>query len=85
MQGEPAERQPQNHLPRARWPAESPLRRLECHRDPTPHIRPAGVSVTQMDWLPTEASIAAARRQLEWQGENPPELNPPTHCAACHR
>ncbi|HEU4378127.1 MAG TPA: cytochrome c3 family protein [Hyphomicrobiaceae bacterium] len=58
---------------------------LECHRDSAAHIRPAGVSVTQMDWVPTEASIAAARRQLEWQGENPPELNPPTHCAACHR
>ncbi len=58
---------------------------LECHRDPTPHLRPAGVSVTQMDWLPTDETKAAAQRRLEWQGDNPPELNPPTHCSACHR
>jgi hypothetical protein len=58
---------------------------LECHRDPTSHVRPAGVSVTQMDWLATAESIAAARQRLEWSGDNPPELNPPTYCSACHR
>lgn len=58
---------------------------LECHRDPTPHIRPKGVSVTDMDWTPTPESIAAAQARLEWQGDVPPELNTPTHCSACHR
>lgn len=58
---------------------------LECHRDPTTHLRPAGVSPTDMTWDATDASIAAARQRLEWHGETPPELNPPTYCSACHR
>jgi hypothetical protein len=59
---------------------------LECHRDPKPHVRPAGISVTDMDWKPTEASIAAAKKLLEPQGTDKfPALNPPTHCGACHR
>ncbi|MBL8724007.1 MAG: cytochrome c3 family protein [Planctomycetes bacterium] len=58
---------------------------LECHRDPTPHIRPRGVSATQMDWTPTPESIAAARARLSASGDSMPELNPPTHCSACHR
>ncbi|MFY9341485.1 MAG: cytochrome c3 family protein [Planctomycetota bacterium] len=58
---------------------------LECHRDPTPHIRPSGVKSTEMGWTPTTDSIAAAKKLLEWQGEAPPALNPPTYCSACHR
>ena len=58
---------------------------LECHRDPTSHIRPEGVSVTQMDWQPTDESRAAARKRLEWINNERPQLNPPTHCSACHR
>lgn len=58
---------------------------LECHRDPTPHIRPDGVAATQMDWQPTADSIAAARKLLAWHGDAAPVLNPPTHCSACHR
>jgi len=58
---------------------------LDCHRDPAPHVRPPGVPATRMDWVPTAESIAAAQRRLEWQGDTPPELNPPTHCSACHR
>jgi hypothetical protein len=58
---------------------------LECHRDPTSHIRPAGVAPTKMDWIPDASSIAAARQKLEAVGQSPPELNPPTHCSACHR
>jgi len=59
---------------------------LECHRDPTPHLRPAGVSVTDMEWTPDDASIAAARQRLATTEADPiPELNPPTHCSACHR
>ncbi|MCA8948637.1 MAG: cytochrome c3 family protein [Planctomycetes bacterium] len=58
---------------------------LECHRDPVKHLRPAGVSPTRMDWVADEASMAAARKRLEWSGDTPPELNPPEHCSACHR
>lgn len=58
---------------------------LECHRDPTTHIRPTGVAPTRMDWTATADSIAAAKQLLAWQGDNPPALNPPTHCSACHR
>ncbi len=58
---------------------------LECHRNPTPHIRPAGVKPTQMDWQPNAESMALAQKRLEWNGQTPPELNPPTHCSACHR
>jgi hypothetical protein len=58
---------------------------IECHRDPTAHIRPPGVSVTQMDWVADNDSIAAAQRRLAWQGDARPELNPPTYCSGCHR
>ncbi len=58
---------------------------IECHRDPTSHLRPAAVAVTKMDWVADPASITAAKRRLEWQGETRPELNPPTYCSACHR
>ncbi len=58
---------------------------LECHRDPTPHLRPEGVSVTKMDWTPTAESMAAAKARLDWANGQPPKLNPPTHCSACHR
>ena len=53
---------------------------LECHRDPAPHLRPDGVKATQMDWKPSDESLAKAHARLE-SGE----LNPPTHCSACHR
>jgi hypothetical protein len=53
---------------------------LECHRDPTPHLRPRGTSATKMDWQPDADSIRSARARLEAN-----ELNPPTHCSACHR
>lgn len=55
---------------------------LECHRDPSTHIRPLDVPVTKMDWEPTEASIAAAQQLL---AGDEPALNPPVHCSACHR
>jgi len=58
---------------------------LECHRDPTSHIRLPGESPTQMDWQPTAASIAAAKKLLEGQDGNVPAINPPTYCSACHR
>lgn len=58
---------------------------LECHRDPTPHIRPRDVSVTQMDWTANEASITAAKTLLAEADGKLPALNPPTYCSACHR
>jgi len=58
---------------------------LQCHRDPTEHIRPEGVSITDMEWDSTPETIAAARKLVEWSGDEMPHLNPPTHCSACHR
>ncbi|MBL8753436.1 MAG: cytochrome c3 family protein [Planctomycetes bacterium] len=58
---------------------------LECHRDPTEHIRPREIAPTDMTWKPTEESKAAARKLLESAGDSLPALNPPTHCSACHR
>lgn len=58
---------------------------LECHRDPTSHIRPTSIAPTKMDWTPDANSVDAAKKLLAWQGDNPPALNPPTHCSACHR
>ena len=58
---------------------------LECHRDPTPHIRPADVSPTNMTWAADAASIAAAKQLLEARDGQLPALNPPTYCSACHR
>ena len=58
---------------------------LECHRNAAPHIRPDDVKVTNMEWEPSAKSIAAAQKLLNWDGDSPPHLNPPTHCSACHR
>jgi hypothetical protein len=47
---------------------------LECHRDPTPNLRPKD-QITNMDWRPEMAPPG-------WQ---PPAVNPPKHCSGCHR
>jgi len=47
---------------------------LECHRDPTPNLRPKD-QITNMDWRPEMAPPG-------WQ---PPAVNPPQHCSGCHR
>ncbi len=47
---------------------------LECHRDPTPSLRPKD-QVTNMEW--TLASNPP--------GFQPPTVNPPQHCSGCHR
>jgi hypothetical protein len=52
---------------------------LDCHRDPDPHLRPAG-EITNMEWIPESsprATGAAIRRQLN--------VDPPVTCTACHR
>ena len=46
---------------------------LDCHRNPTPNLRPKD-QVTNMEWT----SAAAAN----WTA---PQVNPPTHCSGCHR
>lgn len=47
---------------------------LECHRDPTPNLRPKD-QITNMNWTPDMAPAG-------WQ---PPKVNPPTNCSGCHR
>jgi hypothetical protein len=51
---------------------------LDCHRDPGKSIRPPGVSVTQMDWEPTDSHSRTQSRSGR-------EVNPPEHCSGCHR
>ena len=46
---------------------------LDCHRDPTPNLRPKD-QVTNMEWKPEMAA-----------GWTPPKVNPPKHCSGCHR
>ncbi len=47
---------------------------LECHRDPSPNLRPKD-QITNMKWTPDMAPAG-------WQ---PPKVNPPTNCSGCHR
>lgn len=47
---------------------------LECHRDPTPNLRPKD-QITNMDWQPEMAPA----------GWKPPSVNPPQNCSGCHR
>jgi cytochrome c7-like protein len=56
---------------------------LECHRDPTPNLRPVS-ELTNMSWKLDEASAmsasAAAAPRLAATSVRPPE-----HCTGCHR
>jgi hypothetical protein len=52
---------------------------LDCHRDPQPHLRPRE-AVTQMAWVPTEASQSLGRRLRELY-----DVNPKDDCSVCHR
>lgn len=47
---------------------------LECHRDPTPHLRPKS-EVTTMGWEPSASPAPAVAHPVE----------PSTDCVACHR
>jgi hypothetical protein len=52
---------------------------LDCHRDPTPHLRPES-EITNMEWDPTESRRAigeAVAAQLH--------VEAPLYCTACHR
>jgi hypothetical protein len=46
---------------------------LECHRNPTPNLRPKD-QITNMEWKPGDTP--------NWQA---PKVNPPEHCSGCHR
>lgn len=55
---------------------------LDCHRDAAAHLRPENVEVTEMDWKPDQQSLEQAAARLD---PTSGDLNPPTHCSACHR
>ena len=50
---------------------------LECHRDPSPHLRTA-TEITKMDWQPRLATAEATTA-------NGRHARPPVHCSGCHR
>jgi hypothetical protein len=47
---------------------------LDCHRDPTPNLRPES-EITNMSWKPGDATGALAGASV----------HPPEHCTGCHR
>jgi hypothetical protein len=51
---------------------------LDCHRDPTPNLRPVS-EVTNMSW---RAEPADRRARPAGTARKP---TPPTHCSGCHR
>jgi hypothetical protein len=55
---------------------------LECHRDPTPNLRPRD-QVTNMDW--SEAGGEKARVSLGKQLKHQYHISPNTDCVTCHR
>lgn len=46
---------------------------LECHRNPTPNLRPKS-EITNMEWKADSAHPF-----------DPPKVNPPQNCSGCHR
>lgn len=50
---------------------------LDCHRNPTPHLRPKS-ELTSMSWRPPDAELTAALA-----AEN--KVRSLTHCSTCHR
>jgi len=53
---------------------------LDCHRDPAKHIRPENISVTQMDWTPSQDHEEKMNNFIQQHNISPPE-----DCTACHR
>jgi hypothetical protein len=59
---------------------------LDCHRNPGPHLRPEGVSPTDMNWKPDAARLALAPEDPQtWKAANGRTVSPPVHCSGCHR
>ncbi|QDU60870.1 Class III cytochrome C family protein [Planctomycetes bacterium Pan216] len=54
---------------------------LDCHRNPTPNLRPPS-EVTNLDWQPPEGKTAA---QVGLEIQERLLINPPETCQACHR
>ena len=54
---------------------------IDCHRDPTPHLRPLN-EITQMEWQPQGL---ASRRAIGAEVAANLHVSAPLHCSACHR
>ncbi|HBJ38614.1 MAG TPA: cytochrome C [Planctomycetaceae bacterium] len=54
---------------------------IDCHRNPTPHIRPSEF-VTKLDWTWPEGVDGEAEAKKLIDQKN---VNPQVHCAVCHR
>jgi hypothetical protein len=52
---------------------------LDCHRNPSPHLRPTE-EVTNMEWFPPKDQAAFAERAILEK-----KLAPPVDCSGCHR
>jgi hypothetical protein len=60
---------------------------LECHRDPTPHLRPPD-QITNMNWEDAshpDGKTLAERLEIGRAIKAERHIDPPTHCSACHR
>jgi len=59
---------------------------LDCHRDPGPHLRPKGTSVTDMNWTPpadpADAAALAAKCLDEYSIHDKAYMQ---SCSTCHR
>ncbi len=51
---------------------------LNCHRDPTPYLRPQD-RITDMKWNPPNQTEIGVKIREERK------INPPTNCSGCHR
>jgi hypothetical protein len=52
---------------------------LDCHRDPSSHLRPPEL-VTKMGYEPQGDRVAAGKEMMAKKG-----ISPPTHCSGCHQ
>ncbi len=63
---------------------------LECHRDPTPNLRPK-TEITNMTWTndgsftPPEFKPEGCPTRHEGREAEKPCVSPPTNCSGCHR
>jgi hypothetical protein len=54
---------------------------LDCHRDPTPHLRDRA-DVAKMDWTGPSKAVLVGTGVATVDGRS---VRPPTHCSGCHR
>lgn len=52
---------------------------LDCHRNPTPNLRPPS-EIANFQWTPPVGALQFAANQKEQL-----KVNPPTDCSGCHR